>query len=372
MIEELQNINSFNVSIAHHQLNIWGVPEYPDYVKLYPQLRYMGSKFRLLPWIHQILAQLEFKSALDAFSGSGCVAYLMKAMDKQLISNDFLNFAYHIALATIENYCDKISQEELKILLKPNAKRDDFIERTFSGIFFTPMDLRFLDNIWSNLSKLSSPYHRSLAIASMIRACVKRQPRGVFTIAGDPDHYKDGRRDLKLTLQEHFIESVKIYNSIIFDNQKQNKALKKDVFDIEHLNVDLVYMDPPYVPRSDDNCYIKRYHFLEGLASYWKEDGTKILSKTKVKKIPKRFTPFSYRRTAVDAFDRMFRRFSESILVLSYSSNGYPDLEILRGLMRKYKQSVEIFEKKHRYHFGTHNKVSRKRVEVQEYLIVGI
>ena len=29
---------------------------------------------------------------------------------------------------------------------------------------------------------------------------------------------------------------------------------------------DLVYLDPPYAPPSDDNDYIKRYHFLEGLS----------------------------------------------------------------------------------------------------------
>ena len=72
---------------------------------------------------------------------------------------------------------------------------------------------------------------------------------------------------------------------------------------------------------------------------------------------------------AIDAFDRMFRKFSDSTLVLSYSSNGFPDLAELRTLMRRYKASVDVFEKAHRYHFGTHSAV--KRAEVLEYLIVG-
>lgn len=93
------------------------------------------------------------------------------------------------------------------------------------------------------------------------------------------------------------------------------------------------------------------------------------MPETKVKKIEKPYTPFSYRRTAIDAFDRMFRKFAESILVLSYSSNGYPDLPELRKLMRKYKNRVEVFERAHRYHFGTHKSV--KRAQVNEYLIIG-
>lgn len=129
----------------------------------------------------------------------------------------------------------------------------------------------------------------------------------------------------------------------------------------------MVYFDPPYVPRSDDNCYIKRYHFLEGLATYW--EGQEILSDSRVRKIRKPFTPFSYRRTAGKAFDDLFARFAESILVLSYSSNGFPDLSELVAMMRKYKRHVDVHEHAHRYHFGTHDRASRN--EVTEYLIVG-
>ena len=89
----------------------------------------------------------------------------------------------------------------------------------------------------------------------------------------------------------------------------------------------------------------------------------------KVKKIAKRFTPFSYRHSAVEAFDRMFARFAKSTIVLSYSSNGYPDLNQLESLLRRHKGSVRVFERPHRYHFGTHGAV--ERAEVTEYLIVG-
>ena len=90
---------------------------------------------------------------------------------------------------------------------------------------------------------------------------------------------------------------------------------------------------------------------------------------TKVRKIVKPFTPFSYRGTAIDAFDRLFRTFADSTIVLSYSSNACPDLETLRKLMSRYKSSINVLEKTHRYHFGTHK--AAKRNVVQEYLIIG-
>src|SRR3989304_3018520 len=65
----------------------------PERAKAYPELRYMGSKYRLLPWIHGVLSALDFESAADPFLGSGCVAHLLKCMDKRVVGSDFLNFS---------------------------------------------------------------------------------------------------------------------------------------------------------------------------------------------------------------------------------------------------------------------------------------
>lgn len=337
-------------------------------IKDYPILRYMGSKRRLLPWIYEILNSLEFKTALDPFSGSSCVAYLIKSMGKRVVASDFLNFSATIAKATIENNRYQLDGPAIKRLLSPDTSTPGFIEKTYSGIFYTPKDLRFLDQVSYNIKKLGNSYQRAIAKSALIRACLKKQPRGVFTVSGDLSKYDDGRRDLRLSIEEHFIEQISAFNRVVFNNHKRNRALKADVFSLRYRNIDLVYLDPPYVPRADDNCYIKRYHFIEGLSCYWKD--LKIDYTSKVRKIPKRYTPFSYRREAVDAFDRMFKLFRRSIIVLSYSSNGYPDLEILESLMQKYKQDVRIFKKPHRYHFGTHSAVNRAKVI--EYLIVGV
>jgi DNA adenine methylase/adenine-specific DNA-methyltransferase len=338
-----------------------------DRVHSFPRLRFMGSKHRLLPWLREVLSDLPFDTALDAFSGSGCVSYLLKTMGKRVTSNDVLRFPATIAKATVENSGTTLDRRTVARLLDPAARHPHFIEETFRGIFFTPADLRFLDRIWTNLRREGDPYVRSVALAALIRSCVKRQPRGVFTVAGDPARYKDGRRDVRLSIEEHFREQVAVYNACVFDNGRRNTALNRDVFAVDPRGLDLVYLDPPYVPRADDNCYVKRYHFLEGLACYW--EGLPVLRQTKVRKIAKPFTPFSYRRTAVAAFEGLFERFRRSILVLSYSSNGFPDLDVLVALMKRWKARVDVHEREHRYHFGTHDRV--RRAHVREYLIVG-
>lgn len=338
-----------------------------DRASAYPEFRYMGSKRRLLPWIHGILAELDFGSALDPFSGSGSVAYLMKAMGKRVVASDILNFSTTVARAAVANPGRRLDGPSVKRLLSVSRDSHDFIERTFAGIFYTREDLKFLDRISGNIRQIDDPFRQDLAYAALFRSCLKRQPRGVFTISGDLSKYDDGRRDLRLSIEEHFLEQVEVFNAVVFDNGKTNRAIRGDVFEIRRPAVDLVYLDPPYVPRADDNCYIKRYHFLEGLSCYWQ--GLEIQHETKVRKIPKRYTPFSYRSDAPGAFDRLFARFSKSILVLSYSSNGYPALNQLVDIMNRYKSNVRVFERPHRYHFGTHGAVSRS--SVTEYLIVG-
>ncbi len=337
--------------------------------KNYPLLRYMGSKYKLLDWIKEELSNYSFNSVLDGFAGSGAVSYMLKSMGKTVYSNDFLHMSYTFAKATTENSDQILTSNNIDLLHQENKNAPQFIKDTFKDIFYSEKELIFLDNVSFNIKKLNNPHKEALAKTALIRSCLKKQPRGVFTISGNMDKYNDGRRDLRLTLQEHFKEQIEIYNSTIFSNGKNNLSFYGDIyqFDENFYSPDLVYLDPPYVPRSDDNCYVKRYHFIEGLSKYWEDEV--IDYNTKVHKIKKKYTPFSYRRTAIEAFDKMFEKFQNSIIVLSYSSNGFPDLEILVELLSKYKSNIDVNKKEHKYHFGNHKTVSRSNVE--EYLIIG-
>jgi adenine-specific DNA-methyltransferase len=111
--------------------------------------------------------------------------------------------------------------------------------------------LRFLDRVSGNIRQIESPYEQALAFAALFRSCLKRQLRGVFTVSGDLSHYDAGRRDLRLSLEEHFIEQIEVFNAVVFDNGRKNQGMRSDVFDLPSRKVDLVYLDPPYVPRAE-------------------------------------------------------------------------------------------------------------------------
>ncbi len=329
----------------------------------YPRLRYMGSKYKVAPHLADVFAKLEFDTALDAFSGSGVVAYLLKAMGKQVTTNDFLNFPTAVARATVENSQDRLSPDDLQRLTSATADGRDFIQRTFSGLYFPAEDLAFLDSVWSHVDQLPEN-RRSLAVAALCHAAARKQPRGVFTIVDL--RYDDGRRFLRTPLRDLFVESVQMYNEAVFDNGRRNTARCDDVMSISADGFDLVYLDPPYAPPRDDNDYIKRYHFLEGLSVYWR--GQKILEHTLTKKIAKRFTPFAYKRTIRKALADVFHRFRHSTIVLSYSSNSVPGSDEILDLLRAEKRSVETITVPHRYSFGTH--ASALRRQASEYIFI--
>jgi len=329
----------------------------------FPRLRYMGSKYKLVPHLAALFHELGGRTALDAFSGSGVVSYALKALGYAVTSNDFLAFPRVIAESTVANHGERLSADEIGLITGPPADDRDFIQRTFDGLYFTADDRAFLDSAWSHVDVMHG-FKRSLAIAGLVLAAARKQPRGVFTVTDL--RYDDGRRDLHLPLRQHFVEAVEAYNHVVFEGP-DCRALQGDVRQLEAGGIDVVYLDPPYAPPKDDNCYIKRYHFLEGLAVYW--DGLTILENTKTKKLEKRYTPFSYKHTVAAALLETFEQFRHSTIVLSYSSNAVPDAETIERLLRSVKKDVRVLSIDHRYHFGTHAQAQRR--SVAEYLFVG-
>lgn len=334
-------------------------------VSEFPRLRYMGSKYRLVPHLADVFTQLGGATALDAFSGSGVVSYLLKALGYQVTSNDFLTFPGVVARATVVNQDQVLTAADIDQICGPPADDRNFIQQTFDGMYFTHADRQFLDSAWSHIDTMTG-HKQDLAISALILAAARRQPRGVFTFT-DMRRYDDGRRDLRLTLREHFRERAAEYNRVIFDSGRQCRASSSDVFALPADDYDVVYLDPPYAPPSDDNCYIKRYHFLEGLSVYWR--GQTIMENTRTKKLPKKYTPFSYKHTVTDALRRTFQRFRDSTIVLSYSSNAVPDAVTIEALMREVKRTVDVRLIDHTYTFGTH--MAAQRRAVQEYIFIG-
>lgn len=340
----------------------------PDQTSKYPATRYMGSKQKLLQHISESVKNLEFDSVIDLFSGSGIVGYMFKTQGKKVISNDYMHMSHTFTKALVENNDITLNSAAAKKILTKNSDSDKFVQKTFKDLYFTNAENILIDNIRANIKELDNEYEAAIAMTALIRACTKKRPRGIFTYVGD--RYDDGRKDLQTSLNQHFINAVKVINDAVFDNGKKNEARNTDAMKLKPLKNSLVYIDPPYFTPKSDAEYVRRYHFVEGLARDWQ--GVEIQEHTITKKFKGYPTPFSTQVGASNAFDLLFRRFSENILLVSYSSNSLPSLDEMVALMSKYKEHVEVIPVNYKYSFGNQkNKVGNNRNSVQEYLFLG-
>ena len=335
-----------------------------DKYKKFPSSRYMGSKNKIIDELFQVFSNLEFKTALDLFSGSSSVSYLFKCMGKKVISNDYLTFSSNIAKAIISNNKIRLSQRDLDNLVKPPKKYDKFVQTKFNKIFFSKADNNFIDIVRHNIGNLKNGYKKSIALASLIKACQKKQPRGLFTFVGF--RYDDGRLDLKKSMHEQFIDAVKVFNESIFDNGKNNSVSNSDFQEVKK-NADLVYIDPPYFSKLSDNQYVRRYHFLEGIAKNWK--GLTIEENSVVKKFKKYPSMFDTEEGSKLAISHLVKKYSKNIIIFSYSSNSLPNLNYFQQEGKKNNMKVEVKKIKHTYSFGTQKKSSLMKNKVEEFII---
>lgn len=340
----------------------------PPQAMRYPSTRYMGSKSKLLTELWAIASQFEFDNAIDLFSGSGVVGYMFKAHGKAVISNDYMAMSAIFAQAMIENNEITFAQEEALALFEHKVPVDRFVESKFQGLYFSDDDNRLIDLLRANIKVIRNPYKRAIAMSALIRACLKKRPRGIFTYVGH--RYDDGRKDLQMSFQKQFLDAVEMINAAVFDNGKQNKARNGDAMTLQNSEPGLVYIDPPYYSPLSDNEYVRRYHFVEGLARDWQ--GVEIQEHTVTKKFKSYPTPFSSRKGAADAFDLLFKRFREKVLLVSYSSNSQPTIDEMVAIMAKHKQRVEVVPVDYKYSFGTQaHKVGDNNNDVKEYIFVG-
>lgn len=339
----------------------------PAQVSAYPPTRFMGSKSKLLSEIWAVASQFQFETVVDLFSGSGIVGYMFKAQGKTVLSNDYMAMSAIFTKAMVENNTVVLPLDEAKKLLVPQSESDHFVATTFQGIYYTDEENDLIDTLRTNIDKIKNQYKHAIAMAALIRACTKKRPRGIFTYTGQ--RYNDGRKDLQKSLEQQFLEAVESINAAIFDNGKENKSKHGDAMDLRAESPDMVYIDPPYYSPLSDNEYVRRYHFVEGLARDWK--GVQIQENTITKKFKSYPTPFSTRKGAADAFDKLFKKFSDSILIVSYSSNSLPTQDEMVAIMAKYKAHVEVIPVDYKYSFGNQSDAKTHRNSVQEYLFVG-
>ncbi len=323
----------------------------------FPSTRFQGSKLKIIDWIWDTIKDIDFNTALDAFGGTGSVGYMLKEKGKQVTYNDILKFNWYIGTALIENDHIRLTEKDVDFLITKHSeiKYPTLVYDTFKDIYFTDEENQWIDMVVTNITLLDNIYKKAFAYFALCQACIIKRPFNLFHRKNLYLRFSDVERNFgnKTTwdtpFKVHFRKFVDEANLAVFSNGKQNKAINLDVFDIEG-KFDLVYIDTPYISKDGVGVdYLGFYHFLEGLVSYSNWRGM-IDYKTKHKRLKGNGSLWIDKKQIHLAFDRLFEKFKNSILVVSYRSDGIPSVEEIEALMKSYKPSiVELKRKNYKY-----------------------
>ena len=340
--------------------------------RAFPTTRYQGSKLKLLDWIAMSIEHLDYDTALDLFGGTGSVGYLMKCNGKAVTFTDQLRSNFLVGKALIENATVLLSENDIQSVIapKPQHHYDNFISRTFENIYFTAEENRWLDIVTQNIKQLRNPYKQALSYFALFQAAIAKRPYNLFHRANLYMRTSDVKRSFgnKATwekpFEQHFRRAALQANNAVFDNERQNRAILTPALEAP-TDVDLVYIDTPYMSAKGVSVdYLEFYHFLEGLCEY-SEWPSRIDANYRHKPYRRRPSPWCDRQQIHQAFDDVFARFKESILVVSYRDNGIPTPQELVKLMKRHKQRVHEANNTH-YKYVLSKTASRELLFIAE------
>ena len=315
----------------------------------FPSTRYQGSKAKFVDWIWHEIADIPFETALDAFGGTGSVAYKMKDNGKTVTYNDILPFNAMIGKAIIENTSTLLSDDDVEGILteQPDIIYPSFIADNFKDIYYTDEENHWLDVVRYNITTLENKYKRAMAWFALFQSCIIKRPYNLFHRKNLYVRLMEVKRSFgnKKTwdtpFEVHFKAFAKEANNAVFDNGMNCVALNMDAMDIDG-RFDLVYIDTPYINEKGVGVdYADFYHFLNGLL-YYDDWGNMIDYSSKHHRLKRKYSLWTDKDNITTGFSRLVERFSESILVFSYRSNGIPSIDALIRLLEAYGRHNEL------------------------------
>jgi len=337
----------------------------------FPRTRYQGSKYKLQDWIKHHLESLDFDTALDAFSGTSSVAYIIKEMNREVYTNDILKFNHFVAKALVENSYEQITKEDFDNIIskKEGYSYNYFIRDTFQDIYFLDEENEWLDIVIQNIHQLQNEYKKSMFLWALFQSCISKRPYNLFHRKNLYVRTADVKRNFgnKSTwdkpFEEHFFKFIREINTAIFDNGRENRVYNSDVFALD-IEVDLVYIDTPYIPKTGTLTHYRDfYHFLDGLSDYdsWHQE---IDYSSKHKKLKSTYNIWEDKKSILQGFERLIEKFQQSILVISYRSDGIPTIQEISDILKRYGKKVRIESIDYQY-------VLSKKQNLKEVLIIG-
>lgn len=308
-------------------------------------IRFIGHKKKLLPHITEVISETVPENTEwvgDLFAGTAAVSAGLKQKGYHVVANDLLTQSQVSARALL---CNE-PQPQFSTLIDSDEEAagasDMFVQRTgYSRIlsylnhipgqegffynqyspegtaqreeprqYFTSENARKIDACrtqiqeWNEAGLLSKAEH-ALLLYDLIRATNE-----VANIAGTYGAY------LK-TWYDRAREPLELTPTDIPSGPTEHKIYQRDANELaKEIDVDAVYLDPPYTKRQ----YASYYHIPETIAE---EDEPDVSGKTGLRPWEEKSSDYCHKRRAGDKLADLLDALSADYVFLSYSDEGH-------------------------------------------------
>ncbi len=305
--------------------------------------RYMGSKYKILDFISEVIKKEEIKysSFLDLFAGTGVVGNHFNDGNTKVYVNDLLKSNYISYLAWFGN--EIVNQNKINNYLKSYNSLvnldDNYFSYNFSNTYFSHDNCKKIGYIREDIEKeflkgLINNRERAILITSLIYAMDK--------IANTVGHYDAYRRDGNLN-KNLKLQSLNLKSNYI---NRYNQIYNEDANDlVRRISVDITYIDPPYNSRQ----YSDAYHLLENVVNWDKNKVFGVAKKMERKDIKSKYCSVS----APLVFKELIEKIDSKYIIVSYNnmgekgasrSNAKISDEVILSTLRE-KGKVTVYEK---------------------------
>lgn len=269
--------------------------------------RYLGNKYKLLPFIKRVVQEqeLEFSSLADIFAGTG--AFSSAFTDKQIITNDLMysNYICNFAWFGAEKYD---TEKVVEYVVRYNAEgqfSENYMTENFSDTYFSADDCAKIGFIREDIETSFNNGNlnnreRAILITSLLYAMDK-----IAKTCGHYDAYRKGGE---------FNGNLELYVPLAEQNNNENnQCYNMDANElVKSLYADLVYIDPPYNSRQ----YCDAYHLLENVARWQKPKVYGVARKMDRSELKSRYCT----QGATEAFEQLIADIKAKYILLSYNN----------------------------------------------------
>lgn len=269
--------------------------------------RYLGNKYKLLPFITDAVRRecRDIRVVADIFSGTGAVASAFA--DRQLITNDILfsNYVCNFAWFGAEPYDRHKVEAAVDRYNALAVDEENYMTENFAGTYFSRADCAKIGFIREDIERRShqgelNRREQALLITSLLYAMDR-----IALTCGHYDAYRKGARaDQPLELR---VPLAPVHNT------PGNQCFNEDANNlVKRIGADLVYIDPPYNSRQ----YCDTYHLLENVARWEKPAVFGVAKKMDRQALKSRYCT----KKAVSAFEALIKDIRARYILFSYNN----------------------------------------------------